>query len=61
MRSPGTRTRPDFPRPLSAYLNELAKLFLGKLPAFVPVAGRLVERRRYDRYIRRVRSQDRPR
>jgi hemerythrin-like domain-containing protein len=37
-----------------------AQLFLSKLPAFVPIMWRLVERRRYDRYIRRVRGLDRP-
>ena len=37
-----------------------AELFLRKLPAFVPVLWQLAGRRRYDRYIRRVRGQDGP-
>lgn len=37
-----------------------ARLFLDKLPAIVPLLWRVVERRRYARYIRRVRSLDKP-
>jgi hypothetical protein len=40
-------------------IADKARLFLDNLPAFVPVVWRLVGRRGYDRYIRRVRGQDR--